>query len=90
MTLTINSLLDGPVESIECLDTDFTVVVSVRTALEEELDQRRDVRAKDGTFENKEGLEDIEQLTGSLLIISLNTLANNVDHGRKVPLERFL
>ena len=90
MTLTINSLLDGPVESIECLDTDFTVVVSVRTALEEELDQGRNVRAKDGNFKNKEGLEDIEQLTGSLLIISLNTLANNVDHGRKVPLERFL
>ena len=90
MTLTINSLLDGPVESVECLDTDFTVVVSVRTALEEELDQGRNVRAKDGNFKNKEGLEDIEQLTGSLLIISLNTLANNVDHGRKVPLERFL
>ena len=90
MTLTINSLLDGPVESVECLDTDFTVVVSVRTALEEELDQGRNVRAKDGNFKNKEGLEDIEQLTGSLLIISLNTLANNVDHGRKGPLERFL
>ena len=52
MTLTINSLLDGPVESVECLDTDFTVVVSVRTALEEELDQGRNVRAKDGNFEN--------------------------------------
>lgn len=42
------------------------------------------------TYENEECLKDIEKLSCTRLIATLDTLTNDIDHGGKQVLERFL
>jgi hypothetical protein len=42
------------------------------------------------TYKNEKRLKDIKELTSALLVCNLDTLANDIDHGGKKLLERFL
>jgi len=46
--------------------------------------------SKNGTDKNQEGFQYVEKLSGTILVASLNGLANDLNHGREKSLEGFL
>lgn len=68
----------------------FWNVTSKKRRLLHILHEKRIEDAKHAAYQDQKGFQNVEELTGSLLVASLHTLANDGDHTREKCLERSL